>query len=102
MRPDSLIILFATSRGFSPRTRIIGSFPTAPQSKITSGTPVLQHEATPQSMVRIPGGSCALSNEQISKNNSSSSAIVSGDYRIVAALRMSGSNFIAVSTILAT
>ena len=99
MRFEQIIILFATTAGFSANRKIRPSFPSLPRSKITSGTPSLQQDAILQSIEFIPAAARDRSTGQHSRNIPSSAASASGRKEMIAALRTAGSNRIAVRTI---
>ena len=84
MRFDNIIIFPATTAGFSPNRWITEVSCEIPGTTIASGTPSLQQEATPQSIVLAPGGCPRMSMVQHSRNMSSSTRRTASAYRIVA------------------
>ena len=101
MRFDNIIIFPATTAGFSPNRWMTARSFDVPGSTIASGTPSLQQAATPQSIVSTPGGCLLRSMVPHSRNIFSSTRRTASVCRIVAAQRISGSNFKAVRRILA-
>ncbi len=90
-----------------PKIRTIGSFPTAPRSKITSGNfsfnRFLTASLTPQSIVFTPAaGSFSRSNDEISNPASLHASMISAEYFTLVALLFALSCFIIANIILAT
>ena len=97
------MILFATSAGPSPNRTMRDSAALAPFLKITSGTPSLQQDAMPQSMVLIPWfAGCRIQGAHSRNRSFSKIPSARSENCRMAALRMTGSNFITVRMIRTT
>ena len=91
------MILFATSAGLSPNMTMRDPAAPVPCLTITSGIPSLQQDAMPQSMVLMPWSLGTAFWEAHSRNRSfSKTASARSENCRMAALRMTGLNFIVV------